>query len=217
MKYFIGKNITLLFALFVASAFAGGDIQAGAARGAAICSSCHGKWIAIHPEWPKIAGQGEKYLLKQLRDYRSGKRNNRDMMAQTAMLDGKEIADIAAWFAAQKPFSATDKQTTETEPDEPGKVLYHQGDTQAGLLACASCHGGDGAGNAESAVPRLAGQHAAYIRDQLHKFRNAMEKETQRPPRELRDNDPGGMMRTIAGRLSDAQIDALALYIEGIR
>ena len=208
--------IAALFAFFLSSAFAGGDAQAGAARGAAVCGACHGtNGISVNPRWPKLAGQGENYLLKQLRDYRNGKRDNLIMKVQTAMLGDGEMADVAAWFAARKPFAATQKE--KSEPQEPGETLYREGDPQVGLPACASCHGADGAGKAASAVPRLAGQHGAYIRDQLHKFRNAARKEKKHPPDRLRDNDPNATMRAVAGRLSDARIDALAAYIEGMR
>ena len=208
--------IASLLAFFLSSAFAGGDAQAGAARGAAVCGACHGiNGISVNPQWPKLAGQGEKYLLRQLRDYRNGKRDNLIMRAQTAMLGDEEMADVAAYFATRKPFAATQKE--KTEPLEPGKTLYRQGDPQVGLPACASCHGANGAGKVASALPRLAGQHGAYIRDQLHKFRNAARKEKKRPPDRLRDNDPNGTMRAVAALLSDARIDALAAYIEGMR
>ncbi len=218
MKYFIAKNsLALSLLLFALRVFAGGDAQAGAARGAAICASCHGeKWVAVNPRWPKLAGQGEKYLLKQLRDYRNGKRDDSIMKVQTAMLEEAEMADIAAYFAAQKPFASMRKEEQSAQ-DEPGESLYRHGDVAAGLVACASCHGADGAGNEDSASPRLAGQHRAYIVEQLHKFANAAREGEKQAPDERRDNDAGGVMREVAKRLSDAQIKALAAYLKGKR
>ena len=128
--------------------------------------------------------------------------NNAIMLGMTATLGEEEMRGLAHYFSQQKlkPARASDAKLVAA-----GKTLWRKGDPDKGIPACAGCHGPAGAG-IPAQYPRLAGQHAEYTETQLKNFRA-----------EERSNDPERMMRTIADKLSDKQIKALADYIAGLR
>ena len=173
-----------------------------------VCIACHGAdGNSAIPANPILAGQHRDYLFKQLSEFKSadGKpqvRNNATMLGMTATLSEDDMRGLAAYFSQQllKPAKATDAKLTAA-----GKTLWRKGDPDKGVPACAGCHGPAGAGLPVQ-YPRLAGQHAEYTEAQLKNFRS-----------EERSNDPERMMRTIADKLSDKQIKALADYIAGLR
>lgn len=173
-----------------------------------VCVACHGAdGNSAIPANPILAGQHREYLFKQLSEFKSadGKpqvRNNAIMLGMTATLDEGDMRSLAAYFSqqAQKPAKAADAKLAAA-----GKTLWRKGDPDKGVPACAGCHGPAGAGLPVQ-YPRLAGQHAEYTEAQLKNFRS-----------EERSNDPERMMRTIADKLSDKQIKALADYIAGLR
>ena len=173
-----------------------------------VCVACHGAdGNSAIPANPILAGQGAEYLLKQLTEFKAveGKpavRNNVIMGGMTAALSVEDMHSLALYFSQQKrkPSSATDEKLVAT-----GKNLWRKGDFERGIPACAGCHGPSGAG-LPVLFPRLAGQYAEYTELQLKNFRS-----------EERSNDPEKMMRTIADKLSDKQIKALADYIAGLR
>jgi cytochrome c553 len=178
-----------------------GDAAAGQAKSAA-CAACHGPdGNSSNPEWPKLAGQGAAYLAKQLREFKAGKRVNAVMQGMAAPLSDEDIADLAAFYAGQKARLGV------ADPDQVplGKRLYRGGSTEAGVAACMSCHGPSGGGNPLARFPRLSGQHAAYVAKSLQDYRSG-----------TRDNDPNGMMRGIAERLTDREIKALSEYVAGL-
>ncbi len=184
------------------------ELAAGKQIAETVCVACHGadgnSEVAANPI---LAGQGSDYLLKQLMEFKSvdGKpavRNNAIMGGMTAALSVEDMKSLALYFSQQKPKPAT---ATDAKLVAAGKNLWRKGDFERGTPACAGCHGPSGAG-VPVQYPRLSGQYAEYTETQLKNFRS-----------EERSNDPEKMMRTIADKLSDKQIKAVADYIAGLR
>lgn len=180
-----------------------GDAAAGAGK-VAVCSACHGAdGNSIMPNWPKLAGQGERYLLKQMTDIRDGARVVPEMTGMLTNLSDQDLADIAAHFSTQTMAGGV----ADAELAERGEAIYRGGNLKTGLPACTGCHSPTGQGNEPAGYPRLAGQHAAYTAKQLTDFREGD-----------RTNDGDIMvMRTVAERLSNKDIQAVAEYIQGLR
>ena len=179
-----------------------GDATAGQAK-TAVCAACHGpNGNSAAPNFPKLAGQGERYLLKQLTDIKDGKRQVLEMTGQLTNLSDQDLADIAAYYAQQKnTVGAADPALVAR-----GQALFRGGDLSKGLPACTGCHSPDGVGNAAAGFPHLGGQHADYIEKQLIGFREGD-----------RTNDGDTMtMRSISAKLSNKDIKALASYIQGL-
>jgi len=195
--------------LYSFQAFAGTPTDLGAkiaaqgtTRGVAPCMSCHGPDGAgmAAAGYPRIAGMDAGYMAKQLRDYQAGTRNNPVMMPMAKNLTDEEISAVAGYYAAMPipPVSAE-------PPAEPvartAKDLIEWGDwTGRGLAACSQCHAPNGNGIG-SAFPGISGQHAAYLKAQLQAWKAG-----------TRANDPLGLMKAAADRLTDAEIDALSAY-----
>jgi len=181
-----------------------GDATAGQAK-AAVCGACHGPdGNSPAPNFPKLAGQGERYLTKQMHDIKDGKRTVLEMTGLLTNLSDQDLADIAAYFASQKgSVGAADPKLVAR-----GEKLFRGGDLEKGLPACTGCHSPNGAGIAAAGFPHLSGQHATYIAKQLTDFRK---EEAGR----ANDGD-AAIMRTIARKLSDEEIAALSSYIQGL-
>ncbi len=181
---------------------AAGDAEAGKAR-AAVCAGCHGAdGNSVNPDWPKLASQHPQYIAKQLADFKGGARKDPTMAPQAAGLSEKDMADLAAFFASQtiKPGKANEEKV------ELGEAVYRGGNKSTGVAACIGCHGPSGKGNPEAKFPSLSGQHAKYIAKQLRAFRTG-----------TRANDAGKMMRNVAIHMTDAEIDAVAEYVQGLK
>lgn len=179
-----------------------GDAAAGQAK-TAVCGACHNPdGNSLAPNFPKLAGQGERYLTKQLHDIKDGKRTVLEMTGLLTNLNDQDLADIAAYFASQKgSVGAADPALVEH-----GRALFNGGDLSKGLPACTGCHSPNGAGLAAAGFPHLGGQHAQYVTKQLTDFREGD-----------RTNDGDATtMRTIASKLSNKDIQALASYIQGL-
>ncbi|MHC2146566.1 c-type cytochrome [Pseudomonas sp. 210_17 TE3656] len=179
-----------------------GDAAAGQAK-TAVCGACHNPdGNSLAPNFPKLAGQGEKYLEKQLHDIKSGKRTVLEMTGMLAAFNDQDMADIAAYFASQKgSVGAADPKLVER-----GRALFNGGDIEKGLPACTGCHSPNGAGLALAGFPHLGGQHSQYVTKQLTDFREGN-----------RTNDGDATtMRTIAAKLSNKDIEALSSYIQGL-
>lgn len=196
------KRLLLIAGLCVlGTAHAAGDVEAGKAKSAA-CAACHmldGNSAA--PMFPKIAGQHASYTAKQLREFRDGTRVDATMNPMAAALSDEDIADLAAYYAAQEArigSAAADKV-------ELGQTLYLAGNAATGVAACVACHSPTGSGNPMARFPGLGGQHADYTVAQLKAFRSG-----------ARNNDPNAMMRAVARKMSDAEIEAVAQYIQGL-
>lgn len=179
-------------------AHAAGDAAAGKTKAAA-CAACHmADGNSMIPNFPKIAGQHEAYVVKQLTEFKAGTRKDATMFGMTAALSEQDMADIAAFFATQ----STSIGTADADKAATGKKLYQGGNKETGLAACMACHGPGGKGNAGAMFPSLRGQHAAYTIKQLKEFRSG-----------VRTNV---MMNDIAAKMSDAEIDSAAEFIQGL-
>lgn len=197
------------------------DVAAGKAK-AAMCAGCHGADgnSTINTN-PKLAGQNEKYLAKQLKDFvtdaNKGGRLSPVMggMAQTVNSD-QDRANVAAYFASQKSAAAAAPASTSNDDLAIGERLYRGGNEATGVPACAGCHSPKGIGNAGAGFPRLAGQHAEYVTAQLQAFRMAAQYPDDATKGRRNDGD-GRMMRDVAAHLTDREISALAAYIQGLR
>lgn len=183
-----------------ATLYADGD----AARGLPACVSCHGaagnSTIAVNP---KLAGQHENYIYKQLVDFTTPQRNQPVMSTYAKMLSDADKKNVAAYLGAQlaKPGAAKNKDTVEL-----GKKIYRGGIASKQVAACASCHGAAGNGIPVQ-YPRIAGQHQDYTVAQLTMFRSTKA--------DARKNS--AEMHTIASRMSDDEIAAVADYIAGLK
>lgn len=190
-----------LVSLIAALPAVAGDAAVGKAKSAS-CAACHGAdGNSPSPGFPKLAGQHESYIAKQLRDYKSGKRVNATMNAMVLPLSEQDIDDLAAYFASQ----SVQVGTAAEDQFELGQAIYRAGNASSGVPACAACHGPNGTGNPQAKFPALSGQHADYIALQLKNFRKGE-----------RANDAGNMMRGVAARMSDAEIEAVAQYVQGL-
>ncbi len=194
-------------------ALAAGDAAAGKTK-AAPCGACHGPdGNSAAPTFPKLAGQNERYLIKQLLDIKpdaSGK-SARSVPAMAGQLDNfsdQDIADVAAYFSSQKVGVNQAKKDLAVR----GEQLFRAGIREKGVPACAACHAPDGAGNGPAGFPHLGGQHADYIATELKGYRAGADGDANG-----RNNDGDSkIMRSIAAHLSDAEIAALASYISGL-
>lgn len=170
------------------------------------CVACHGQdGNSTVPNWPKIAGQYQDYLVKQLKDFRLGEKGPRyepSMFGMVATLNDQDIADLAAFYAGQKQTMGKAQEQYVAW----GEKIYRGGNIQTGVTACLACHGPDGKGNEAAKFPKLAGQHSVYIENQLHNFRDGKRK-----------NSPNGMMESISHRMNEEEIKAVSSYIEGLR
>ena len=199
------KKILLIASLasfaVVGAAQAAGDAEAGKAKAAA-CVACHGPdGNSPAPNFPKLAGQHADYLLKQLKDFKSGARTDPTMNAMVMPLSEQDMADISAFYATQKVTIGE----AAAEQVELGQTIYRAGNAASGVAACAACHGPAGGGNPMADFPDVSGQHADYTKLQLQNFRSG-----------TRANDASAMMRGVAKKMTDAEIEAVAQYIQGL-
>jgi cytochrome c553 len=184
------------------AALAAGSKEAGQTKSVP-CVACHGvDGNSANPEWPSIAGQHESYLVRQLKAFRDGGRQNALMTPMAAGLTDEDMADLAAWFSSQTARGG------ETEPSKLklGQKVYRAGNMREETMACAACHGPAGRGNPLASYPAIQGQHATYVAAQLKAYRSG-----------ARTSDANQMMRSVAARLTDQEIDAVASYVQGLR
>ncbi|EGR2796299.1 cytochrome c4 [Vibrio navarrensis] len=203
------KKLALILSLLAScSVWAQGNIEAGKAK-SQTCVACHGAdGNSLLTMYPKLAGQHAKYIEKQLKDLKlgmesAGKQGRYDpvMSAMAMPLTEQDMADLAAYYSSL-PISPN---TTPESVVDAGKVLYTAGDAERGLTACIACHGPRGNGTELSGFPKISGQHADYIKAQLQKFRESS-----------RGNDMNAMMRDIAKKLTDDDINTLSQYVGGL-
>jgi cytochrome c553 len=185
-----------------------GDAGAGEAL-VASCTACHGAdGNSLAPTFPKLAGLGERYLLKQMKDIRDGRRPVALMAGQVDNMTDQQLADIAAFYDGQTRTSGT----TDPELLALGRKVYLAGIAERKVAACSGCHSPSGKGNGPGGFPGLAGQHADYIAQQLEMFRLGYEDESGRT-----NGGDSMIMRTIAFGLSDLEIKAVASYVSGLQ
>ena len=196
--------LTLVAVLgWTGSVHAAGTPEAGQAK-SVTCMACHGMdGNSANPEWPTLAGQHSSYIIKQLKHFKAGERQNALMSPMAMILSDQDMEDLAAYFSTQKLVA-----TGETEPSklQRGQSIFRAGIPSRGVPSCSGCHGPSGAGIAGAAFPQIGGQHAVYAAAQLRGYKSG-----------TRATDPNSMMRTIAARLTDEEIDAVASYLQGMR
>ena len=177
------------------------DLVQGEARYTAACAACHGAdGNSGSPANPKLAQQHPEYLVKQLQEFKSGKRANAIMQGFAATLSDADMKNIAAWLATQKakPGFAKDKELVAL-----GERIWRGGIADRQIAACAGCHSPNGAG-IPSQYPRLSGQHADYTIAQMTAFRDGVRKNSVQ-------------MTQVAAKLNDREIRAVADYVAGLR
>lgn len=166
-----------------------------------VCAACHAPdGNSVVTLNPKLAGQSSDYLLKQLTNFKEGTRANAVMSGLVANLTPEEMKNLAAYFSAKNP---TLGQAKTNGAGSLGEKIYRGGIAATNVPACAACHGATGAGIPKR-FPRLAGQHADYTLAQMRIFRTGE-----------RANAP--MMQAIAAKMTDAEMQAVADYMQGLR
>lgn len=203
MKKIIICSIALMFTLST-TAQAAGDAAAGKTKAAA-CAGCHGAdGNSMVPTFPKIAGQNETYIVRQLEAFKTSKgRSNPLMLGMAAPLSKTDMENLGAYFQTQKISSAATYDASELAK---GKEIYNGGIMPKGVPACKACHSPTGSGNPGEGYPQLKGQFVSYTIAQLHAFKSG-----------ARTTDNNALMRDIVAKLSDAQIKAVANYIASLK
>jgi cytochrome c553 len=203
---FTQSPLALALALFAVSpAFAAGNAKDGEAK-AAVCAACHMQdGNSSDPQYPKIAGQHEQYMVRHLKLFKSGERNNAVMLGFATPLSEQDMHDIGAFYAtkAATPGVADEKLV------ELGRKVFHSGNPVTGVPACMACHGPAGRGNPASGYPAIGGQHANYTQTQLEAFKGGLVHGT--------GANANAVMATIAKNLSKDEIVAVSSYLEGLR
>jgi cytochrome c553 len=165
------------------------------------CALCHGpEGASASAVYPRLAAQHPDYLQKQLKDFRDGRRKSDTMSEMAKDLKDEDIASLASFFSAKK---AGGRQPGDIDLAAVGKYIFHKGNRFSGVAACASCHGENGHGTAQ--LPRLAGQHPAYVEIQLKEFN-----------KRDRTND-NSIMHSIASKLTELETKAVSVYIGGLQ
>lgn len=163
-----------------------------------LCSTCHGlDGNSVIPTVPKLAGRHAEYIIRELKDFASGKRKSDVMGVLAQTIDPADHKAIAAYFAKQKP---TSEKVTDPAAAALGEKMFQDGDEDRGVPACAGCHEEDGAGTKR--FPRLAGQHREYLIDQMMKFRN-----------DVHSYAGARFMREVTKRMTESEIRAVAEYM----
>lgn len=208
MRHFI--TVIAITLATMGFAQAAGNITAGQGK-AGMCMGCHGiDGNSMVPMFPSLAGQNERYIAKQLRDVKSGERVINEMTGLVSALQDQDFEDLGAFYFTQV---AKQGQGADASQAELGKALYQNGNADTGVAACAACHSPTGAGNSAAGFPSLKGQHAVYVTAQLKKFRDGA-RHSGAATAAVRINDGDTrMMRDIAFKLKDFEINALAAYI----
>lgn len=177
------------------------DLAAGEAKASTVCAACHSvdgsRGQALYPI---LQGQHPEYIVKQLTEFKEGKRKNAIMNGMAGALSPEDMRNVAAFYASKK---AKDGFAKNKDLVATGEKIYRGGIAKKSVPACAGCHSPNGAG-IPAQYPRLAGQHADYVKAQLTAFRQG-------------DRTNSAQMSTIAANLSDKEIEALADYIAGLR
>jgi cytochrome c553 len=192
-----------------------GDPKAGQAK-AGVCAACHGvDGNASDALYPKLAGQHERYIARQLQLFKTGERQNAIMQPLAAALTNQDMRDLGAYFATQRASAGVaDDTLITTGPNadrkfyQVGERIFRAGNAATGVPACMACHGPVGRGNPGPTWPSLGGQHAAYTAAQLKFFRDGGVWGS--------GTNANAVMSEVARKLSDEEIQALATYVQGL-
>ena len=164
------------------------------------CALCHGpEGESASAIYPRLAAQNAEYIGKQLKDFRDGRRKSDAMAEMAADLTDGEIAALAEFFAGKPPKS---RRPGDTDLAGVGRYIYVKGNPYSGVPACATCHGPAAHGTTQ--LPRLAGQHPAYLQTQLKEFN-----------KRARTND-NAVMHTVAAKLAELELVAVTVYLGGL-
>lgn len=164
------------------------------------CQHCHGmEGEASNIVYPRLAGQHNNYMIKQLKDFRSGERKG-TMNDMAKDLSDSQIVALAGYFSSKPTLN---HRVRNKDLAQVGSYIFHHGNEFSGVPACASCHGDNGEGSDQ--LPRLAGQHKRYVADQLNEFHNRQ-----------RSND-NAIMHSVASKLTELEIAAVANYVSGLK
>lgn len=165
------------------------------------CALCHGReGESASAVYPRLAAQHPDYLVKQLKDFRDGRRKGETMTDMAKGLADEDIVQLAAWFSS-RPAAA--RRIGDPDLAAVGKYIFERGNSFSGVASCASCHGVNGHGTHQ--LPRLAGQHPAYLETQLKEF-----------GRRERTND-NSIMHSIASKLTELEMRAVSVFIGGLQ
>ncbi len=191
------QTLLLIAALASPLAAQAGDAAKAISLAGNLCAACHGEdGNSAIPNFPKLAGQQAVYLLRELKDYKSGRRQNEVMGPLVAGLTDEDLANLAAFFASQKPAPGA---VTEPSLLPVGKTLYLKGNAASDIPSCESCHEVDGSGSGK--FPRVAGQNVEYLLEQFRLYASGKRTNGTR------------VMRTIAERMSEKETRAVAEYM----
>lgn len=200
----IWMSLAILFGMGVTIADITPNIDAGREK-SQVCVACHmADGNSVVPAWPKIAGQPEKYFIEQLNAFKAGDKGGRFnpvMMGFAAALSDQDVADLAAFYASQKPTPGV----TPAAFVAVGEKIYRGGNRTTGVPACSACHSPRAEGNIPAGFPPLSGQHPDYIIEQLKAFKNG-----------TRTNDVNGIMQDISKRMTDEEMQAVSHYVSGL-
>ncbi len=187
-----------------ADRLAGAALAQKGSKGVPACMACHGPngEGQTASGFPRLAGQPEAYLLKQLQAFATGQRKNPQMMPIAGALDAQQMRDAAGYYASLPGWQPQGNTHAPTPQYELGRRLATAGNWSKEVPACFACHGPGGAG-VPPHFPALAGQPSAYTRSQMKAWQTA-----------TRTNDPQGLMQSVAEKMTDAEFDAVSLYLE---
>ncbi|MBK1682828.1 c-type cytochrome [Rhodoferax fermentans] len=184
-----------------AAAAAKPDLAKGQASFTAVCVACHGPdGNSLVPDYPKLAQQHPEYLIKQLQEFKAGKRQNAIMLGFSAMLSDEDMKNIAYWVTTNKAAPGT---AADADLIAQGKRIYLGGVLDRNIPACAGCHGPAAAG-IPAQYPRLKGQQANYVVTQLTTFRSG-------------ERNNNLQMTGVAAKLNDREIKAVAEYVASLK
>jgi cytochrome c553 len=197
-------------------AYGAGNANAGKTK-STTCAGCHGAdGNSTAPIFPRLAGQHAKYVSSQLSAFKSQRRSDASMQAMAAGLSEQDMEDLAAFYAAQKPKypDSDEQQYVDSDKEIPvteeliaaGKTVYVAGNEETGVPACTACHSPGANGNGPAGFPKLKGQFLPYLIKSLNDYREG-----------IRTNDDESLMRTIAGKMSKTEINAVAAYLSNVR
>ncbi|PJK12714.1 cytochrome C [Lysobacteraceae bacterium NML120232] len=195
-----------------------GDPQAGAIKAGA-CAACHGlDGNSVDPTlYPNLAGQGERYIARQLALFKSGQRVNAIMKPFADTLSAQDMRDVAAYFTSKRSGAGSADDTVIADANspyngmkfyEPGQHLYQSGDASRGIPACFACHGPTGTGNPGASYPQIGGQQSWYVARRLQEYRSGETTEVNR--------NHFNIMAKVAKNLTDEEIASLASYLQGL-
>ncbi len=206
--------------LMMGNAFAEDEVYVGdpeegkSIANSAGCAACHGAdGNSPAPNFPKIAGIGSKYIIKQLQDIRDGKRVVVEMDGLIDDYDDEEFKDLAAYYSSQtlqlagaKPLEVKINAGIKVDGLKLGARVYRAGNQETNVPSCTGCHSPRGLGNDPAGFPRIGGQYSEYIAKQLRAFRDG----------ERTNDGDASIMRQVAKNMTNAEIDAVANYIAGL-